>query len=413
MNGIWGKSVSEKRMRCQKRGDGLGVFATDRRFLLSVFGFFGGGKMKKIVLICVTSQNVVTFRSGLIKKLQAEGCAVSVIAFDGDYAEEIRQMGVDFYCVNDKNRSTNPLKILSLKGKYKKILKEIAPDTVFTFMLKPNTFGVFAARAAGVEKIYSMVEGAGDAFIKNSFKWKIIRAVVCFLYRRAFRFSKTVFFLNGDDKKEFLARKLVKEEQCEVVHGIGVDLDKFAFQPVKNAKNFLMIARMLKTKGVYEYCQCARRVKQKYPDAVFAYLGAEGDVTLADIQEYIDDGSVTYLGTTKDVRPYLADCTAFVLPSYREGIPVAVMEAESVGRAIIAFDSVGCRDTVKDGYNGFLTERMNVDQLAEKCLWIIENPEKAVEMGQNSRKFAEENFDSKQINQKVFDVLEKDNDCLL
>lgn len=114
---------------------------------------------------------------------------------------------------------------------------------------------------------------------------------------------------------------------------------------------------MLKTKGVMEYCECARIVKQKYPDAVFNYLGSEGTVKIADIQEYIDDGSINYLGKTKDVRPYLEDCSVFVLPScYREGVPMSIMEAESVGRAIITYDNIGCRETVIDGYNGFLID---------------------------------------------------------
>lgn len=362
--------------------------------------------MKRILLLCVTSQNVVTFRAGLIKTLQKNGCAVSVIAFDDEYKEEIAKLNVDFYCIKEENRGTNPLKILSLKGKYKKLIRQIAPDTVFTFMLKPNTFGVMAAKSAGVKNIYSMVEGAGDVFIRNSLKWKLVRFVVCALYKKAFKSSRKVFFLNNDDRAEFLARKLVKEEQCEIVHGIGVDLEKFAFKPVKNQRMFLMIARMLETKGIYEYCKCARLVKQKYPDAVFNYLGAEGTVKLTDIQEYIDDGSVQYLGTTKDVRPYLEDCLLLLLlSSYREGMPMSIMEAEAVGRAIITSDNVGCRDTVVDGYNGFLVAQKDYEAMAEKCIWAIENSEQAKEMGANARKFAEENFNSEMINKRICEVI--------
>ncbi|MBQ8658076.1 MAG: glycosyltransferase family 4 protein [Clostridia bacterium] len=361
--------------------------------------------MKKILLLCVTSQNVITFRAGLIKTLQENGCAVSVVAFDDEYKEEIKALNVDFYCIKEKNRGMNPLKILSLKGKYKKLIQTIQPDTVFTFMLKPNTFGVKAAKSAGIKNIYSMVEGAGDVFIHNSLKWKAVRFVVCRLYKSSFKNVKKVFFLNNDDKTDFLARKLVKEEQCEVVHGIGVDLEKFPCKPIKNQRSFLMIARMLETKGVYEYCKCARIVKQKYPDAVFNYLGAEGTVKLADIQEYIDDGSVNYLGTTKDVRPYLEECSAFVLPSYREGMPMSIMEAEATGRAIITSDNVGCRDTVENEYNGFLVEKQDYSALAERCLEIIANEEKIIEMGKNSRTFAEKYFDSRAINEQIYKVV--------
>ena len=361
--------------------------------------------MKKILLLCVTSQNVITFRAGFIKTLQEKGYEVSVIAFDDEYKEDIKALNVEFYCIKEENRGTNPLKILSLKGKYKKLIKQIQPDIVFTFQLKPNTFGAMATKAAKIKNIYSMVEGAGDVFIHNSLKWKLVRFVVCRLYRKSLKKVRKVFFLNNDDRLEFVKRKLVKEEQCEVIHGIGVDLEKFAFKPIKNYRSFLMIARMLETKGVYEYCKCARIVKQQYPDAVFNYLGAEGTVTLNDIQEYIDDGSINYLGTTKDVRPYLEDCSAFVLPSYREGMSMSIMEAEATGRAILTSDNVGCRDSIINEYNGFLVAKKDYQALAEKCCALIENQQKAIEMGANSRQFAEKQFDSKMINKLIYEEI--------
>lgn len=358
---------------------------------------------KKILLLCVTSQNVFTFRRGLIKELQQNDLDVSVVAFDEDYKCEIEKMGVDFYCIQDKNRSTNPLKILSLQKKYYELIYQISPDIVFTFMLKPNIFGVMAAKQAGVKDIYSMVEGAGDVFINNSLKWKIVRFVVCKLYKHAFKHSQKIFFLNTDDKEEFINRHLLKAEQCEIIHGIGVDLQKFAYAPIKNTRTFLMIARMLKTKGVLEYCKCARLVKKQYPDAIFNYLGSEGNIKIADIQEYIDDGSINYLGITKDVRPYLEDCTVFVLPSsYREGLPMSIMEAEAIGRAIITTDNVGCRETVVNGYNGFLVECKNYQQMAEKSIYMIENSKTTLQFGENSRKFAEEHFDHTKINKKIY-----------
>ena len=363
--------------------------------------------LKKILLLCSTSGSVVGFRKTLIEKLQSEGFNVSVITFDTEHKEEIEKRGIGFYCIEDKNRSMNPFKILSLKSKYKKLIKEICPDIVFTFMLKPNTFGVMAAKSAGVKNIYSMVEGAGDVFINNSFKWKLIRFVVCRLYKKAFKSSRKVFFLNDDDKTEFIRRQLVKEEQCELIlGGIGVDLEKFSFKPLKNNRTFLMIARMLKTKGVLEYCKAARIVKQKYPDVVFNYLGAEGTLKLSDIQEYIDDGSVKYLGTTKDVRPYLEEATAYILPSYREGKSVSIMEAEAIGRAIITKNVPGCRESIVENYNGFFAN--TVSEIVEKVSWFIENPDEAIRMGENSRKFAEENLDYKKIDQRIYEVIDSE-----
>ena len=248
----------------------------------------------KIFLIVTKSEMIIPFRKSLIEYLQANGCEVGVIAQDDKCQEDVSKLGVTFYAVEQDNRTLNPFSMLQYKKGITTILRKEKPDVVFTFQLKPNTFGVKAAKKAGVKNIYSMVEGAGDVFINNTLKWKLVRFVVCKLYKSAFKNTKKVFFLNNDDKNEFVERKLVKKEQCEIVHGIGVDLERFAQKPFKNDRTFLMVARMLKTKGVFEYCQCARIVKQKYPDATFNYLGGEGTVKIADIQEYIDDGSITY-----------------------------------------------------------------------------------------------------------------------
>lgn len=359
----------------------------------------------KILLICTTSGSVANFRRTLIEKLQSENYEVGAVAFDGENKQLIEQRGVKFFCVNDSNRGTNPFKVFSLKRKYFNVIKRFQPDIVFTFMMKPNIFGVRAAKKAGVKKIYSMVEGAGDVFINNGLKWKLIRFAVCKMYKKAFKITNRVFFLNGDDKAEFISRKLVKESKAEQISGIGVDLKHFAEKPLKNYRTFLMIARMLKTKGVIEYCRAARLVKRKYPDAVFNYIGGEGNIKVADIREYIDDKSINYLGVTKDVRPYLEDCAVYVLPSYREGMPVSIMEAEAVGRAVIATNVQGCRSAVKDGYNGYLVEKGSVDGLAEKMLFFLENKDKIEEMSAAGRVLAEEHFDKDKINEKIFGIV--------
>ena len=350
---------------------------------------------------------VIAFRKPLIKYLQSNGYEVGVIAQDNNREDDIKALGVSFFCAKQDNRALNPFSMIQYRKEIAKILTKEKPDIVFTFQLKPNTFGVKAAKKAGVKNVFSMVEGAGDVFINDTLKWKIVRFVVCKLYKSAFKNAKKVFFLNNDDKAEFLQRKLVKEQQCEIVHGIGVDLEHFAYKPIKNDRTFLMVARMLKTKGVYEYCKCARIVKQKYPDAVFNYLGAEGTVKISDIQEYIDDGSINYLGVAKDVRPYLEDCSVFVLLSYyREGLPMSIMEAESTGRAVLTSDNVGCRDSIVNEYNGFLVAKKDYQALAERCCELISNPQKLVEMGENSRKLAEKQFDSKQINGRICEVID-------
>ena len=359
----------------------------------------------KVLLLCVTTNVVIGFRKKLIESMQEMGHEVSVITFDREHEDLIKSRGIHFYCLEDSNRGLNPLKVLTLKDRYAKLIREIAPDIVFTFMLKPNIFGVLGAKKAGVSEIYSMMEGAGDVFIYNSLKWRAIRRVVCFLLRRSFRHAKTVFFLNSDDRDEFIRYKLVKKEQCDIVPGIGVDLDRFAPKPLNNYNSFLMVSRMLKTKGVLEYCEAAKKVKAKYPEARFRYAGAVGTVTLADIQPYIDEGVIEYLGVTLDIVPYYEQTAVAVLPSYREGLGLVNAEASAVTRPVITCNAIGTRCTVVDGYNGFFVPVGDADAIAEKMIYFLEHPDEIERMGKNGRVFAEEHFDQKKINQKLCHIL--------
>ncbi|MCH5166000.1 MAG: glycosyltransferase family 4 protein [Clostridiales bacterium] len=360
---------------------------------------------KKILILTPMSRQVVGFRAALIEKLQSEGHTVAVITLDNEKEKEIVAKNIEFHCINGSNRSINPFKLSVLTKRYAALIEKIKPDIVMTFMIKPNIYGALAAARVGVKNLFCMVEGAGDVFTKNGLKWKLMRKYVCFKYKKSFKHAKKVFFLNNDDKSEFIARGLVKETQCEIIPGIGIDVEEFAYKPFVNDKTFLMVARMLKTKGVIEYCKAARAVKKKYPEAVFNYLGGEGDLTVSDIKEYIDDGSVNYLGTTNDVRPFYEDCTALVLPTYREGFPVCVMEAMAMGRAVIASDTNGCRDAVKNDENGFLVETRNVDKLIEKIVYCIEHTDEIKNMGEAAHGFAVENFDGVKINEQLYGLV--------
>ena len=359
------------------------------------------------------SANVINFRKSLIDFLIEKGHKVTVVAGDDEREKDIIDLGVSFYSVKQNNRGLNPFSILNYYINLKKIIKTEKPDFVFTFQLKPNLFGIRAARKGKVKNIYGMVEGVGDVYLNKGLKWKIIRIAVNQLYKKSLRMANKVFFLNNEDKNDFIKRKLVCENKCELISGIGVDLNKYSFKPLKNENKFLMVGRMLKTKGIIEYCKCARLIKQQYNHVVFEYLGPEGTVKLTDIKEYIDDGSIIYLGCTTDVRPYLEDCSVVILPSYREGMPVSIMEAQAVGRAVITSDAVGCKDTVKDGYNGFLCKTGDYMDLAEKIKQFIGDFEKTRLMGENARKFAVEHFDSKRINEQIYEVINENSSCAL
>jgi len=360
--------------------------------------------MKKVLLLCATSRSVRNFRFGLIDNLKRKGCEVIVCAFDDENADLIESRGVRFVSINASNRSINPFSFGKIKKQYARLIREEKPDVVLTFVLKPNVYGAFAAKKVGFKNIYSFVEGTGDVFINNGIKWKLIRKYVCIQYKKAFKISKKVFFLNKDDRAEFLKRELVAQEKSELIPGIGIDLNRFSFEKIENYSSFLMVSRLLRTKGVIEYCEAAKIVKEKYPKAVFNLVGPEGSLTKNDLKPYIDNEIIKYHGATTDVRPYLKECGIYVLPSYREGFSVSIMEAQATGRAVITCDTNGTRDAVDIGENGFLVAVGNSQELADKMIYFIENPEKVIEMGKKARLRAEKYYNQDEINENICQI---------
>ena len=365
--------------------------------------------MKKIALICPKSSTIISFRMSLIQELIKRQYEVSVIAFDDNAKEVVEKTGARYYVVEDDNRSLSFFKILTLKNRLYKVLKEINPHMVFTFMLKPNIFGVLAAHKLKIKTIYSMVEGLGDAFINNTLKWKIIRAIEVFLYKMSFKHVNKVLFLQNDDRVEFLKRRIVNASKSEIINGIGVDLESFSFSEITNSSRFIMLSRLLKTKGVIEYCEAATIVKKEYPDAEFVLAGAAADFDKSTIDQY---PAVQYLGVISNPKEELEKSGIFVLPSYREGMPISIIEAMAVGRPIITCCTIGCKETVIDGENGLFAKVKDSHDLAQKMIYLLKNPLEAQRMGREGRAMAELLFSAKTINNYLcnqIDIDTKDN----
>ena len=362
----------------------------------------------KILLFCNLSQNIYNFRVPLINALKDKGYEVETMSLDDAYQDMLAKEGIKNYSMDVKYRSINPFSILAMKKRIKRTIKDSHPDVVFTFMPKPNIYGVQTAHKLKIKNIFSMVEGAGDCFANKTLKWRIIKAIECFLYKKSFKHSKKVFFLNEDDPKEFLELKLVNKEQIEIIDGVGVDLEKFSPTPVNPSSNtFIMVSRMLKAKGVMEYCRCASLVRKSHPEAKFLYFGNEGNLKVSDIQEYIDSGDIIYKGNVFDIKPFYDECLMLLhLSSYREGKPMTIMEAESCGRGVITTNNVGCHDTIVDGVNGFLVEKHDYEKAAQICSEILNNKSIAVNCGRAARDFAVKNFDYRVINKRIINVLE-------
>lgn len=362
--------------------------------------------MRSITLICGRTFTVVKFREKLIESLINNNYKVSVIALDNDYEDRIVEWGAKFYCINHNNRSVSIRNKISLYRNILDLLVEIKPDIVFTFMLTPNIFGTLAAHKCGIKRIYSMVEGAGDVFFYQSPKWILTRFITCFLLRKSFRYVNKVFFLNDDDKKEFIHRRIVSKNKCIRIDGIGVDTNHYKFTNINNTNNFLMIARMMPSKGIKEYCEAARIVKKRYPNANFYYAGEEFTLKKKDIQEYIDDSSITYLGYQDDIRSLYQNCFCMVSTSYyREGLPMVLMEAGSSGRPSIVLNNYGCKEIIRNKYNGLIVDSKKPKDIAKAMIYALENKDEMIQMGANARKLIEEKYNQRTINDQILNVL--------
>lgn len=375
--------------------------------------------MSKIVLIGNTAGTLLNFRKELIVKLVDQGHIVYCIVSDYTLetkasVEKLGAIPIE-YTLNSKG--INPIADIKATIKLSHILKNLQPDVVFSYFVKPVIFGTLAAKMAHVTRIIGMIEGLGNAFTpdkvnKLDFKKKTIQRIQILLYKRALPLLDTLIVLNPDDRKDLVDKFKIKVTDTVVLGGIGVDLERFSYAPFDNQNpvSFVFIARLLKEKGVYEYLEAAKKVKAKYPNTIFYILGGFDDdnpfaLRRSELKSYLSSGIVDYPGHVENVADYLIKSSVFVLPSYREGFPRSTQEAMAIGRPIITTDVPGCRETVEDGVNGFLIPPFNTNTLADKMINFIEQPDLINEMGIASRKIAELKFDVDQVNNKLSNVI--------
>lgn len=372
----------------------------------------------KLVIIGTTANSILGFRCDFIKKLVSDGH--KVYAFAIDYTEDRRQKVIELGAIPilyDLNRAgMNPISDIKNTIILSKKLKQINPNLVFSYFAKPVIFGTIAAKMAGVKSIYGMLEGLGYIFTEQpegcSYEIKLLRSVQVLLYRLALPFLKKLIFLNHDDQKDLLEKHKIKIKGYEVLGGIGLNLDDYPYStPANSGFSFLFIGRLLKEKGVNEFINAARIVKNRFPEVEFTVLGGldeqnPGGLKNLELDELINSGLIIYPGHVNNVSEYISASSVFVLPSYREGFPRSTQEAMAIGRAVITTDVPGCRETVIDGVNGFIVPPWRWDILAEKMIYFIENPEQIKFMGMASHQIAKEKFDAAKVNKKLCRILD-------
>lgn len=371
----------------------------------------------KFLMISSFLPSVLNFRGKLLEAIQAKGYEIHIMVPElANFQEEYQKLIALGYQVHEipmQRTGTNPLADLKLlKNMYQQI-RQIQPDVVLSYTIKPVIYGTLAAGLAKVPKRFALITGLGYAFQNvETAKRSIFQKLVHGLYAQALKYAHKVFFQNPDDLKLFEEMHLLEANKpAVVVNGSGVNVQDFEVMPLPINEqggvkaSFLLIARLLGDKGIREYMAAARSIKAQYPEAEFHLVGWMDDnpsaISQQELETWVNDKIVNYWGKLSDVRPAIAASSVYVLPSYREGTPRTVLEAMAMGRAVITTDAPGCRETVSHGVNGYLVAVKSVDQLVQSMQYFIEDPKLMISMGQRSRKIALNKYDVHQVNKHM------------
>lgn len=362
----------------------------------------------KILVVASFPDSLVSFRGALLDAMLAKGIEVHAAAPDlplgGAVRQHLESRGVVVHEISMHRTGVNPVADVSTLLALCCLMRRIKPSHVLAYTIKPVIYGMLAARLTGVPYRFALITGLGYAFTGEARGLRaVLRAIIGRLYGLALCGTDKVFFQNPDDRTFFKELGILRPDTpTTVVNGSGVDVSAYSVTPLPAAPQFLLIARLLGDKGVREYAEAAKRLRSRHPEAqcrLVGWIDANPDaIRLEELDAWIAQGSIEYLGRLNDVRPAIANCSVYVLPSYREGTPRTVLEAMSMGRAIITTNAPGCRETVVDGDNGYLVPVQSVDALLEAMQRFMDDPALASRMGKRSRAIAEEKYDVNKVN---------------
>lgn len=368
----------------------------------------------KIAIISSDASSLNNFRGPLIAELVQRGH--QVYAFAPDYQAQSRAEMVKLGAVPVEyslvRSSTNPIREIFSIIQLRKKLIFYQPDVCLSYFVKPVIYGTIAAWLANVKYRYGLIEGLGFAFTtsvgQNKFRNRL-QKIISILARFSFSKLDRLVFLNPDDLNEFVQLKLLDADKAYLLGAIGLDLNFWQPAPFpKGPTTFILVARLLKDKGIFEYANAARIVKQSYPNTKFILVGTHDEnpaaIPLNAIETWVDEGLFEWPGFV-DVKLWLAKAHVFVLPSYREGVPRSTQEAMALGRPVITTDVAGCRETVVQGQNGYLVPPRDPSALADSMIKFISNPLLIPKMGKESRIFAETKFDVTKQNLKLLNCM--------
>ena len=369
----------------------------------------------KIALIGRDANRVLAFRGSLVRLTQAEGHEVIAITGPaaGDEALALTQAGVRWFAAPLDGGGLNPFADLAYRRALEIILRAERVDAVLAYNPKCLAHGPIAARRAGVRRVVGMVTGLGHGFIGSGLRERLVRGAKVRLYRAAFRACDTVLLQNVHDEavlREAGALEPGERTRTLVIPGSGVDLRAFTPTPLPGRPCFLMVSRPLREKGLPEFFEAARRVRESNLDATFTWLGPLHDanpscIPAETLRLWLARGEVRHEPQCTDLRPALASCSVFVLPSHREGTSKVMLEAMASGRCVITTDAPGCGEVIEHDVSGLVAPCGSVQGLAEAMSRVAGDAALRARMGAAARVRAERVYDSRIVDRIVLDAL--------
>jgi len=358
----------------------------------------------KIIYIVNVDWFFVSHRLPIALEALKQGHKVYIFAKDTGKMAYLKSLGINICPINLERGSVNPIQTLRLLFDLKNKLKKIQPDVVHLVTIKPVLIGGLASILAKVPAIVYAISGLGFIFTNTMLKAKILRLGIIPLYRLALSAkNKTVIVQNLDDLRILRQYVAIPESQTLLIPGSGVDLETFKFQPlVLENKIVVMACRLLEDKGVYEFHKSVLLLKEKYPNVRFVLVGGidpdnPASLTEQELNEWVKKGDLEWWGHQSNMPEILSQATVVVLPSYREGMPKVLLEAQALGRPIVTTGVPGCREAIDDGKTGFLVQVKDEQSLANAIEKLITNDDLCLEFSHSARVLAEQKFDIKQV----------------
>lgn len=357
----------------------------------------------KILILANSSSGLYSFRADLIRTLTQNNTVV-LSTPDSGKMDELQKLDCQILLTDIDRRGINPVTDLKLLLRYRKMLKQVKPDLVITYTIKPNIYGGMVCRLLGIPYAVN-ITGLGTTFQKDG----LLKKLVIALYKFSLKKAKVVFFENSGNRQVFLDEDIIPSEKTCLLSGAGVNLEKFTYAPYPDGDvtRFLFVGRVMKEKGVDELFDAMARLHSEGVSCELDVLGYYEDDYADMIRGCEAAGWLHYHGFQNDVRPFIEKAHCFVLPSYHEGMANTNLESAAMGRPVITSDIPGCREAVVEGVSGLLCESQNADSLYDAMKRFIALPNDArARMGKAGRQHMENVFDKKKVVTNTMNALE-------